>query len=58
MMNEKITKALNIINDWRDYVMEDSRRDFKSVIAAGKKVIAKLKNRSDSKIMAYNGADC
>ena len=38
--------------------MEDSKRDFKSVIAAGKKVIAKLKNRSESRIMAYDGADC
>lgn len=37
---------------------EEKKRDLQSVLSAGKKVIAKLKNYRDGKIMAYDGDDC
>lgn len=37
--------------------MENKKLDLKTVIAAGKKVIAKIKNTTTDKIIAYNGSD-
>ena len=57
-MESKFTKAVNLLNEWRDNIMEERKHDLKSVLAAGRKVIAKLKNRAESKILSYDGDDC
>jgi len=39
--------------------MEERKFDFKSLVSAGKRVIARIKNQSSGgKIIAYDGADC
>ena len=55
----KFEGFINSLNDWREKLMnEERKRDLQAVLQAGKKVIAKLKNYRDSKIVAYDGADC
>ena len=59
MIGKKFYKFINGLNDWRDKIMDQERkRDLQSVIAAGKKVIAKLKNMRDDKIISYDDDDC
>ena len=54
----KFSKFLNKINEWRDKIMtEERKRDLQSVLAAGKKVVAKLKKYHDDKIVSYDGED-
>ena len=58
-MNKKIEGFINSMNDWREKLMnEERKRDLQAVLQAGKKVIAKLKNYRDGKIVAYDGDDC
>ena len=55
----KLEGFINSLNDWREKLMnEERKRDLQAVLQAGKKVIAKLKNYRDDKIVAYDGADC
>ncbi len=54
----KITKFFNTLNDWGDIIMGEKKRDLKEIISAGKKVFAKLKDRSDGRIVSYDGDDC
>ncbi len=54
----KFNKLINKLNEWRDIVMtEDRKRDLQNFIAAGKKVVAKLKKYHDDKIISYDGED-
>ena len=54
----RFNKLINKINEWRDIVMtEDRKRDLQNFIAAGKKVVAKLKKYHDDKIVSYDGED-
>ena len=51
-------RFINKLNEWRDMIMTEQRkRDLQSLLAAGKKVVAKLKNYHNDKIVSYNGAD-
>lgn len=54
----KLSKFFNTLNDWGDIIMGEKKRDLKEIIAAGKKVFAKLKDHADGKIMSYDGDDC
>ena len=54
----RFNKLINKINEWRDIVMtEDRKKDLQNFIAAGKKVVAKLKKYHDDKIISYDGDD-
>ena len=54
----RFNKLINKINEWRDIVMtEDRKKDLQNFIAAGKKVVAKLKKYHDDKIISYDGED-
>ena len=54
----RFSKLINKINEWRDIVMtEDRKKDLQNFIAAGKKVVAKLKKYHDDKIISYDGED-
>lgn len=54
----KFTDFINRINEWRDYFMtEERKKDLQSVLAAGKKVVAKLKKYHNDKIVSYDGED-
>ena len=54
----KFTDLINRINEWRDsFMTEERKKDLQSVLAAGKKVVAKLKKYHNDKIVSYDGAD-
>lgn len=54
----RFNKLINKLNEWRDIVMtEDRKRDLQNFLAAGKKVVAKLKKYHDDKIVSYDGED-
>lgn len=49
---------INKLNEWRDsFMTEERKRDLQSVLAAGKKVVAKLRKYHNDKIVSYDGAD-